>query len=163
MNMFDEARSILTMLKMRSMTQSEIAEKLGVSQPYIANKLRLLSYSPICEELIVRYGLSERHARAILRLREEKQRKEAIERTHERHFTVAECEGLVDMMREEDIPRAIEEELPARRLAKFLSGLDESVRTLCALGYNINKKMSYYEGRTYVTLYIDESRKHDNF
>ena len=163
MNMFDEARSILTMLKMRSMTQSEIAEKLGVSQPYIANKLRLLSYSPECEEMIIRYGLTERHARTILRLCGEENRRSAIERVHTRTLTVSECEGMVDMMREDDLPRALEHEIPTRRLSKFIDGLDRSVRTLRGLGYNISKKTSYREGRTYITVSVDESRKHDNF
>ena len=163
MSMFDEARSISTMLKMRNMTQAEIAKMLGVSQPYIANKLRLLSYSPTCEELICKYALSERHARAILRLGTEKARIDAIEKSHERGFTVYECEGLVDMMREEELPRLFEHQLPGVRMVRFLENLDESVRTLRSLGFKINKTTSYHAGQTFVTLRIDEKREFDNF
>ncbi len=163
MNMFDEARSISAMIKMRSMTQSEIAEGLGVSQPYIANKLRLLSYSPECEKKITEYGLTERHARAILRLRDEGARVEAIERVHSRGLSVSECEGLVDMLREAELPRIFEHQLPAVRLGHFLESLDESVRSLRGLGYKIKKSMSYHSGQTYITLCLDEHREFDNF
>ena len=48
MNMFEEATALSTMMKMTDMTQSEMARKLGVSQSYVANKLRLLKLG--CEE-----------------------------------------------------------------------------------------------------------------
>lgn len=162
-NMFDEARSIATMLRARSMTQSDIAEKLGVSQPYIANKLRLLSFSEECERLILEYGLTERHARAILRLRGEKQRRDAIERVHERGYTVYECEGLVDMLKAEDTPKEIEAASAPKRLEVFMAAIDDGVRTLKGLGYNIEKRTSYHAGRTYVTISLNEETEHKNF
>ena len=45
MTFFDEARSIEQMMEVRNMTQAKLAEVLGVSQPYIANKIRLLNFS----------------------------------------------------------------------------------------------------------------------
>ncbi len=163
MNMFDEARSISTMLKMRKMTQGQIAKMLGVSQPYIANKLRLLSYSAECESKITEYGLSERHARAILRLSGEELRATAIEKVHSRGFTVSECEGLVDMLREGEKAKMLEHESAPLRLRKFTENLDESVRNLRALGYEIEKTTSYISGRTFITISVDEHREFDNF
>ena len=163
MNMFDEARSISTMLKMRKMTQGQIAKMLGVSQPYIANKLRLLSYSPECEKIITSYGLSERHARTILRLFSEELRREAIEKVHLKSFTVSECESLVDMLRESEKPKMLEHESPPMRFLKFTESLDESVRTLRGLGYKIEKSTSYIGGKTFITISVDEHREFDNF
>ena len=163
MNMFDEARSISVMLKMRSMTQIEIAKKLGVSQPYIANKLRLLSYSPECERKITDYALSERHARAILRLREDELRLKAIETVKERGLTVYECEGLVDMLREEELPSLLKHQEPSFRLGRFIEAIDESVLALRGLGFDISRRTSYHGGRTYITLCVDENKKYRNF
>ena len=162
-NMFDEARSIATMLKARSMTQSDIAKMLGVSQPYIANKLRLLSYSDECKSLICKYGLSERHARAILRLSDEGARIGAIERVHNGGYTVYECEGLVDMLRNEEMPKTVASAVPPKRLEVFFDAIDEGVRVLRGLGYKIVKKTSYHEGQTYVTISLDERLEHGNF
>ena len=163
MNMFDEARSIFTMIKMRSMTQNEIAKMLGVSQPYIANKLRLLSYSPECERKITEYDLTERHARAILRLSEESERLGAIELTHSKNMSVYECEGLVDMLHEAELPRILEHQRPAVRLGYFFESIDSSVRSLRGLGYKISKTTSYHGGRTYITFCLDEKPEYNNF
>ena len=160
--MFDEARSISTMLKARGMTQEAIAKMLGVSQPYIANKLRLLSYSEGCEELITKYGLSERHARSILRLGSEEERLYAIERVHERGYTVYECEGMVDMLRDERLPERLEAEVGPKRLSVFMDAVDGGIRTLRGLGYRIKKTTNYSEGRTLITITLDEKLEYAN-
>ena len=68
MNMFEEARTISGMIQMLGMTQSEVAKKLGTSQSYVGNKVRLLNLSEGIQKKILDLGLSERHARALLRL-----------------------------------------------------------------------------------------------
>ena len=52
MNMFDEARAMSGTLLLCKITQRELAERLGVSQSYVANKIRLLSLSPDMEKKI---------------------------------------------------------------------------------------------------------------
>ena len=58
------------------MSQEELAVKLGKSQSAVANKLRLLRLSSECMDLLRAYGLTERHARALLRLGGEEERYE---------------------------------------------------------------------------------------
>ena len=53
--MFEEARAMSGTLKLCNITQKELAERMGVSQSYVANKLRLLSFSPYLEKLITKY------------------------------------------------------------------------------------------------------------
>ena len=77
MNMFEEASALEGTIKMCKLTQSDIAKKLGVSQSYIANKLRLLSFSESMKAEILSSGLTERHARAVLRLKGEELRRVA--------------------------------------------------------------------------------------
>ena len=59
MDMFEEARGLRTMIKMCNMTQNEIAEKMGVSQSYVANKLRLLNFSDEAQKSIIDAKLTE--------------------------------------------------------------------------------------------------------
>ena len=68
MDMFDEARAIRSTMELCHLTQGELARQLGVSQSYVANKLRLLKFSQKMTEKIRSSGISERHARALLRL-----------------------------------------------------------------------------------------------
>ena len=104
--MFDEARAIRAMLSMKKMTQGEIAAAIGSSQSYVANKLRLLKFSARMQEKIIEYGICERLARALLRIKDERLQENAIAQMAERHMTVAEGEALVESLceRQEDKP-----------------------------------------------------------
>lgn len=98
MNMFEEARAVYGMLRLLGGTQEEAAKRLGVSQSYIANKLRLLKLSQPMQDLITESMLSERHARALLRLPDEGKMRTAILRIREEHLSVAETEALIDLL-----------------------------------------------------------------
>lgn len=75
---FEIAQSYERLIREQGMTQTEVAEKMGKSQLSVANKLRLLRLSPMIRKMIREYNLSEGHARALLRLKSEKQQFEAI-------------------------------------------------------------------------------------
>ena len=104
MNMFEEARALYGTIKMCGVTQEEIAKKLSVSQSYVANKLRLLKFSARMQEKIIEYGICERLARALLRIKDERLQENAIAQMAERNMTVAEGEALVESLceRQED-------------------------------------------------------------
>ena len=65
---FEQARGMQDILNMWGCSQAEAAKRLGLSQPTLANKLRLLQLSAAQQRFIVQNDLTERHARAILRL-----------------------------------------------------------------------------------------------
>ena len=64
----EEAAAIARLISTYDMSQDEAAKRLGRSQSAVANKLRLLRLSSTCVELLREYGLTERHARTLLRL-----------------------------------------------------------------------------------------------
>ena len=156
MNMFDEARSVRGMMEMCQMTQSDMAKRLGVSQSYVANKLRLLGYSPECEKMIRDADLTERHARAVLKLRGDELRITALKRIIDRRLTVAESEGLVDMLHDGDAPRQIGESGRLCRIDSFVDTLKRSVTTLTSLGIDARQTVNYHGSKTYITVCIDE-------
>ena len=82
MDIFEDARSVRAMLSIPGMTQKKLAGILGVTQSHVANKLRLLTFSEEAQRKIKEYGLSARHARAILKLKSEGSRLLAIEKAH---------------------------------------------------------------------------------
>lgn len=155
--MFDEARAIAGMMKMRGITQADMAKSLGVSQSYVANKVRLLSLSPEMMARIDEAGLSERHARAVLRLRDEALRTRALDRIISEGLTVRESEALVDLLFEEDAYRY---EFTRGRandaIASFKSGLSRSVESLISCGVCASASHSHYGSRTYITIVIEE-------
>lgn len=156
MNMFDEARTIDGMIKMLGMTQGEIAKKLGVSQSYVGNKVRLLGYSDEIQRLILEAGLSERHARTLLRIKDEPTLRECIRRAGERGLTVAECEAMVDVVVEAEAPRVIGRAPKNERISAFEAFLTSSLESLGSLGISTHKETSRYGNKRYITITIAE-------
>ncbi len=72
LDIFEEAEAIEKLLAKSECTQAQLAGSLSMSQSALANKLRILRYTAEQREMIRRFGLGERHARAILRLPPEK-------------------------------------------------------------------------------------------
>ena len=69
----EEAKSYKNLLDRGYMTQEQLAEKMGVSQSSIANKLRLLNLAPEVQDALLQEKISERHARSLLALPKEEQ------------------------------------------------------------------------------------------
>ena len=68
LNMFELAYGMRNLIEQHKITQEELATRMSMSQSAIANKIRLLRLSYEEQKLILECGLSERHARALLRL-----------------------------------------------------------------------------------------------
>ncbi len=96
MNCFEVAEGIRRLIHDHELTQCEAAQQLGMSQSAVANKLRLLRLPESERAELVAAGLSERHARALLRLEDREQRRLVIRRMIDGKMTVAAAERLVD-------------------------------------------------------------------
>lgn len=95
---FEEARGISKLIKKYGLTQEEAAIKLGKTQSTIANKLRLLKLTYEEQEWIINAGLTERHARALLRLKNEEVRREALSRIVSQNLNTQQTENLIGIM-----------------------------------------------------------------
>ena len=83
----EEAKSYKNLLDRGYMTQEQLAEKMGVSQSSIANKLRLLNLAPEVQDALLQEKISERHARSLLALPKEQQ-KEWLQKIISKRMTV---------------------------------------------------------------------------
>ena len=92
----EEAAAIAKLIAVYGLSQEQAAERLGKSQSAVANKLRLLRLSPACVTLLREGGLSERHARALLRLSDENERLAALRVIIERGCNVAQAEAYIE-------------------------------------------------------------------
>ena len=98
LGMFEEARGISRLIRRYGLTQEQAAEKLGKTQSTIANKLRLLRLTYEEQEWIENAGLSERHARALLKLESEALRREALSKVINDGLNVSQTEALVNLL-----------------------------------------------------------------
>ncbi len=70
LNPFEQAQGLRDVMVLWDCTQAEAAKRLGMAQPTLANKLRLLQLTADQRQFVLDNGLTERHARAVLRLPE---------------------------------------------------------------------------------------------
>lgn len=84
----EEAQSYKNLLDRGYLTQEELAQKLGVSQPTIANKLRLLNLCDEVQNALLNEQISERHARSLLALSNPDDQKEMLNRIIKERLTV---------------------------------------------------------------------------
>lgn len=94
----EEAEAFLSLLAVHGLTQDELAARLGKNQSTIANKIRILKLSPEIRGLLSQHGLTERHARALLRLPDEKERRKALSVIISRGLNVVKTEEFIENM-----------------------------------------------------------------
>ncbi len=156
----EEAAAIARLIADYHMSQEEAAAKLGRSQPAIANKLRLLRLSQTCRDLLREKGLTERHARALLRLAGEEERLAALEQMAKEKMTVAQAEAYIERLLTE-----VQTTPPERRrtfilkdVRLFLNSLDRSVSLMREAGVAAKVEREETEDGLVVTVRIPRAR-----
>jgi len=100
LNYIEEAMGYTNLMKNFNLTQEQLAQRLGKSQSTIANKIRLLKLSDDIRNKLLKNGLTERHARALLRLDSEEAQLKMIHEISERGLTVSQAEKRIDRIQE---------------------------------------------------------------
>lgn len=96
LDFMEEAEAFSQLISEHGLTQEELAEKLGKNQSTVANKIRILKLSPEIRAALKEHNLTERHARALLKLNDEKTRKKALNTIINRGLNVAKTDLLVE-------------------------------------------------------------------
>lgn len=131
---FEEAAAIGQLINHFGLTQSECAKRLGKSQSALSNKLRLLKLPVDVRYFIEKEGLTERHARALLRLESEKDVWAALNVIKERGLNVEQTERFIDSLTDKTIK-------PKRNVVKiyrdvriFINTVNRAIETMKASG-----------------------------
>ena len=98
LHFYEEANAYKTLIEEYGMTQEALAERMGKSQSTIANKLRLLKHDSYVRDLIVEYKLTERHARALLKIEDEDLKVKALNAIIDGKLTVKETEDYIEQL-----------------------------------------------------------------
>ena len=156
----EEAQAIARLIAQYGLSQEEAARRLGRSQSAVANKLRLLRLSEGCAALLRQYGLTERHARAVLRLEGEERQLAALRKMGETGMNVAAAEAYV----EELLHEAQRQEPPRRPIyvikdvRLFLNSLRRGMDTIRRAGVDAQYDKEESEEGITITIRIPKGR-----
>jgi len=92
----EEAQAYNKLIEEYGMTQNDIAQRVGKKQSTISNKIRLLALPEDIQEALISNRLTERHARALLKLKEDGLRRYVIERIVSHGLNVRQTEKLIE-------------------------------------------------------------------
>ena len=152
----EEAGAIAEYIAHAGITQEEAAARLGKSPSALANKLRLLRLSPECRRILLEAGLSERHARCLLRLEDEEERLSALRHIAAKRFTVAQAEQYIERRL-----KALQSTPPRRRgtfvmkdVRLFLNSLDRGLRLVRQAGVDAQTERQDTEDAILLTIRI---------
>ena len=145
----EEARGIDLLLRQWNMSQEQAARLLGKSQSCVANKLRLLRHSPAVLEALRRENLTERHARALLKLPAEPQKLQAIAVIARQGMSVARAEQYIESLLSKDENNPVKPNVGA-----FLSYLNQSLARIQLSGISAVSERRETDSQIVLTITI---------
>ncbi len=164
LDFWEEANGIRQLIRMFGMSQEEAARRLGKSQSAVANKLRLLKLPEDVLETLRSRGLSERHARALLKLPDDASRRAALRKIVDRDMTVAAAESYIDaLLAEKRAPEAAEGKrtFVMRDLRLFLNSVTRSLELMKQGGVAADMEKRETEDALILTISIPKGRGAD--
>ena len=161
LNFFEEAEAIALLIQEFNITQEETAMRLGMAQPTIANKLRLLKIPPHERAMIFNNKLTERHARALLKINDETKRREVLNYIIENNLTVDSTEKYIKSFEEkEKIEESYKKRSPILKDIKlFFNTVDKAVKVMQLAGVNAEVKKQKHDGLIEYTILIPDNKE----
>lgn len=163
LNYFEEAEGYAKLMKEFGITQEEIAKRMGKSQSTIANKLRLLNLPEVVRKEISINVITERHARALLKLEDENLQLKALEEIYSKNLNVRQTDELVEQLlifnekqSKEKTRRKMKKIFKDMRL--YLNTIRSAVNTIRDAGLDADISENDYEEYLEVTIRLPKNK-----
>lgn len=157
---FEIAEAYQNLIREQGMTQEELAKKVGKSQSTIANKLRLLKLSPRVKKSVRELELTERHARAILPIKNEDEQMKVLHIIYEKQLNVQQTEELViNILAGKEKPKK-KRTLPSLRdIRIFTNTIKKALEVMEHNGLKTEMKKNDFDWGTEYVIKVENSDK----
>ena len=152
----EEAEGLARLMRLSGLSQEQAAQRVGKSQSAVANKLRLLRHSPQVLAMLRENQLSERHARALLRLPEEEDRLAVLQTVIRQQLNVAKTEAYIDAYlakkNAQEPPKRGIRKLIVRDVRLFLNSVNHSLELVRSAGIQAETKQEETDREIVLTI-----------
>ncbi|MEA1961546.1 MAG: nucleoid occlusion protein [Bacillota bacterium] len=166
LNYFEEASAYLVLINEFGMTQDELAKKVGKSQSTIANKLRLLKLPDEVRSMMLGEFITERHARALLKLESVEVQKQVLQKVYDEGLNVKDTEELVERFKENNLPGSAQKRGRGQNVSMiirdariFLNTIKETVNRARQTGIDMTMTETEDDDTYQVTISIPKIRQ----
>ncbi len=157
LSFFEQAKGIERLITDYGMTQQEAAQKLSLSQSAVANKLRLLRLSPNMQERIENLKLTERHARALLRICSEYQREIALNEIIVKGYNAAETDAYIDRLLAPEETKPVNK-MVVKDVRLFVNSINKAINVMKISGIDAKSERSETEKYIKYTVIIPKRK-----
>lgn len=158
LNFFEEAEGYLTVIRQYGLLQEELARRIGKDPSTVANRLRLLRLGPAVRREILQHNLTERHARALLKLNSELMQLKAVQEIADKGLSVAKSEALIAaMIVEKPAPPQPNVRLFLRSRKLFVNTVMNTVKQLNSAGLNCVSRVEENADSINIILTLDRA------
>lgn len=161
LHFLEEAEGYEQLMNEFHLTQEAMAARVGKKQSTIANKLRLLRLTAPVRRILIEAGLSERHARALLKLDDEAKRLEVLAVVVEKSYSVRQTEEYIAKLLDSDDKQKDKK----RRLVIvndvriYLNSIKQVVNSIKDVGIPVNMEQTVEGDEVIISLRIKNQKK----
>ncbi len=159
LHFLEEAEGYEQLMEQFHLTQEAMAVRVGKKQSTIANKLRLLRLSVDVRKLLVDAGLSERHARALLKLDDDAKRMETLKIVIERSYIVRQTEEYIEKLLQDKQQEKKKRLVIVNDVRIYLNSIKQVVNAIKAVGIPANMEQTVEGDEVVVSLRIKNQKK----
>ena len=155
----EEAEGYEKLMNQFHITQEAMAARVGKKQSTIANKLRLLRLSPAVRKVLVDAGLSERHARALLKLDDDAKRLEVLEVVVAKNYSVRQTEEYINKLLEDNQQEKRRRMVIVNDVRIYLNSIKQVVNAIKDVGIPVNMEQTVEGDEVIVSVRIKNQKK----
>lgn len=155
----EEAEGYEQLMEQFHLTQEAMAARVGKKQSTIANKLRLLRLSPTVRKVLVDAALSERHARALLKLPDDTRRLEALEVIIAKKYSVRQAEEYIAKLLDAKQPEKQRRMVIVNDVRIYLNSIKQVVGAIKDVGIPVSMEQTLDGDEVVVSLRIKNQKK----
>lgn len=155
----EEAVAYQKLLDLHNLTQEALAQRLGKGQSTVANKLRLLKLPERVKEALLDKAITERHARALIPLKEEELQVKILQDILDLHLNVKQTEERVAKVMQPNEPKPKQRRKAVSRDMRIaMNTIRQSLQMVESTGLKVNSEEQEFEEYYQITIKIPKNR-----